>query len=191
MSEPSSHFPVLETQRLLLRETSPADAPVLFAIHSDADAMRWFGTEPLPDEQAAQKVIEGWATARTLANPGIRWGIERRDDGRLIGTCGMFRWNRHWRACMVGYELAREAWGQGYMRETLLAVLGFGFVQMQLNRVEAQVHPDNVASLKLVERLGFVREGLLREAGWWGGQAQDLVQFSLLRREQRVVVLGE
>jgi ribosomal-protein-alanine N-acetyltransferase len=92
---------------------------------------------------------------------------------------------------MVGYELAREAWGQGYMRETLLAVLGFGFVQMQLNRVEAQVHPDNVASLKLVERLGFVREGLLREAGWWGGQAQDLVQFSLLRREQRVVVLGE
>lgn len=191
MSEPSGHFPVLETSRLWLRETTPADARVLFAIHSDAEAMRWFGTEPLPDEQAAQKVIDGWAAARTLANPGIRWGIERRDDGRLIGTCGMFRWNRPWRACMVGYELARDAWGQGYMREALLAMLGFGFVQMQLNRVEAQVHPDNLASLKLVERLGFVREGLLREAGWWDGQAQDLLQFSLLRREQRLVVLRE
>lgn len=191
MSESPSRFPVLETSRLVLRETTPADAPVLFAIHSDADAMRWFGTEPLPDEQAAQQVIEGWAAARTLANPGIRWGIERRDDGRLIGTCGLFRWNRQWRACMVGYELARDAWGQGYMREALLVVLGFGFVQMQLNRIEAQVHPDNLASLKLVERLGFVQEGLLREAGWWGGQAQDLLQFSLLRREQRVVVLAE
>lgn len=191
MSEPSSRFPVLETPRLLLRETLLADAPVLFSIHADADAMRWFGTEPLPDEHAAQQVIEGWATARTLANPGVRWGLERRSDGRLIGTCGLFRWNRNWRACMVGYELAREAWGQGFMREALLAVMGFGFRQMQLNRIEAQVHPENAASLKLVAGLGFVQEGLLREAGWWGGQAQDLIQFSLLRREQRVVELAD
>jgi ribosomal-protein-alanine N-acetyltransferase len=67
--------------------------------------------------------------------------------------------------------------------------MGFGFRQMQLNRIEAQVHPENTASLKLVAGLGFVQEGLLREAGWWGGQAQDLLQFSLLRREQRVVAL--
>jgi len=190
MSDPAKTFPALETARLRLRETTLADAPVLYAIHSDAEAMRWFGTEPLPDEAAAQQVIEGWAAARTLANPGIRWGLERRDDGRLIGTCGFFRWNRNWRACMLGYELARDAWGQGFMVEALREVLGFGFRQMQLNRVEAQVHPDNEASLRLVAKLGFVREGLLREAGWWGGQAQDLVAYSLLRREQEVVVLA-
>ena len=190
LSSPASHFPTLDTERLQLRETTPADAPALFAIHSDAEAMRWFGTDPLPDEQAAHRVIEGWAAARALANPGLRWGLARRSDGVLIGTCGLFRWNRPWRACMVGYELSRADWGRGYMREALVATLGFGFRQMQLNRIEAQIHPDNTASLNLAAGLGFVHEGLLREAGWWGGQAQDLLQFSLLRREQKLVELS-
>ena len=71
------------------------------------------------------------------------------------------------------------------MHEALCAMLDWGFAKMRLNRVEAEIHPDNLASLKLARKLGFVDEGRLREAGRWNGQYHDLLQLSLLRREWR------
>jgi ribosomal-protein-alanine N-acetyltransferase len=177
-------FPELITERLRLREAVVADAPALFAIHGDHDAMKWFGSDPPPDLAGAEKVIENFAAMRHLPSPGIRWAIETRDgNGDLIGTCGLLRWNRGWRVCLTGYELARAAQGRGYMREALCAAYAWGFETMALERIEAQVHPENAASLALLKSLGFVEEGLLREAGLWLGERRDLVQLGLLRRE--------
>jgi len=176
-------FPTLATDRLLLREIVPADAPVLFAIHGDSDAMRWFGTDPLIDLQQAEKLVETFASWRQMPNPGTRWGIQRAGDDQLVGTCGLFKWNRGWKSCIIGYELARSAWGAGFMAEALSAALAWGFEHMELNRVEAQVHPQNAASLKLLRTLGFVQEGHLREAGFWLDEHHDLLHFALLRRE--------
>jgi ribosomal-protein-alanine N-acetyltransferase len=176
-------FPVLDTARLVLREVLHADAPALFAIHGDAEAMKWFGTDPLADLAQAERVVANFAAGRVAANPGTRWAIERKSDGRFVGTCGLFKWNRGWRVCTTGYELAREAWGQGLMREALAAAFGWGFEHMALERIEAQVHPDNAASLGLLRRLGFADEGLAREAGFWLGQRHDMVQLGLLKRE--------
>ncbi len=181
---PAALFPQLLTQRLRLREAVAADAPALFAIHGDHEAMRWFGSDPPADLASAGKIIENFNAMRQLPAPGIRWAIETRDgDGTLIGTCGLFRWNRGWRVCLTGYELAREMQGRGYMREALRAAYAWGFETMALDRIEAQVHPDNAPSLALLKSLGFVEEGLLREAGLWMGQRWDLVQLGLLRRE--------
>ena len=180
-----SEFPTLGTDRLLLREISAADAPALLAIHGDAEAMRWFGTDPLTDVAQAEELVETFAGWRRMPHPGVRWGIERRADKQLVGTCGLTKWNRGWKSCIVGYELARSAWGSGYMAEALQAGLTWGFVCMALNRIEAQVHPRNEASLKLVRKLGFVQEGQLREAGFWRAQHHDLLQFGLLRRDYR------
>ena len=116
-------------------------------------------------------------------NPGTRWGIQRGDDDRLLGSVGLFSWNRQWRKCSVGYELAPEAQHQGLMREALGAVLPWGFEHMMLHRIEALIHPDNLASITLVRGLGFVEEGRLREVGRWGGQQHDMLMFSLLRGE--------
>jgi ribosomal-protein-alanine N-acetyltransferase len=177
-------FPQLLTERLRLREAVAADAPALFAIHADQDAMKWFGSDPPPDVAAAARIIENFAAMRVAAVPGIRWAIETRDgNGELIGTCGLFRWNRGWRVCLTGYELARAAQGRGYMREALRAAFAWGFEAMSLERIEAQVHPHNRPSLALLGALGFVEEGLLREGGLWMGQRRDLVQLGLLRRE--------
>jgi ribosomal-protein-alanine N-acetyltransferase len=176
-------FPVIETARLRLREIVLADAPALLAIHGDADAMRWFGTDPPTELAQAAKLVENFANLRLQPNPGTRWGIERRSDGRLVGTCGLFKWHRGWQSCTTGYELGREAWGQGLMREALAAVFAWGFEHMSLARIEAQVHPDNAASLRLLRGLGFVDEGLAREAGFWLGQRHDMVQLGLLKRE--------
>jgi [ribosomal protein S5]-alanine N-acetyltransferase len=178
-----SDFPPIKTDRLLLREIVAADAPDLFAIHGDAEAMRWFGSDPLTDIQQAEKLVEAFASWRQLPNPGTRWGIQRQAGHRLIGTCGLFRWNRGWKSCSIGYELASSAQGEGFMTEALSAILRWGFSNMELNRVEAQVHPENTASVKLLRKLGFAEEGRMREAGFWLGTHHDLLQFALLRCE--------
>lgn len=178
-----SDFPTLTTDRLVLREITHDDVPAIFAIHGDAALMRWFGADPLPDEEAAAKLVDTFAGWRNLSNPGTRWGLQWRDDPCLIGTCGLFAWHRAWRKCAIGYELAREWHGRGLMREALVAILEWGFAGMDLNRVEAQIHPENAASLRLAQSLGFVEEGVLREVGFWAGRHHDLVQYGLLRRD--------
>ncbi|HEX2010638.1 MAG TPA: GNAT family protein, partial [Roseateles sp.] len=180
-AEPAS-FPILTSARLRLRELLPGDAPALFEIHGDAEAMRWFGSDPLRSLAEAERMVEVFAGWRRLPNPGTRWGLERLSDGALIGSCGLFNWNRAWRRCTLGYELARAAQGQGLMAEALRAVLAWGFDPvrgMGLNRVEAMIHPNNLSSLHLVEGLGFRREGLLREVAFWGGRHEDLEMHAL------------
>lgn len=100
-------FPHLQSARLELREIVPTDAPALFAIHGDVDAMRWFGADPLSDITQAEKLVETFASWRKTANPGTRWGIVERGGGQLLGTCGLFKWNRSWKSCTLGYELGR------------------------------------------------------------------------------------
>lgn len=178
-------FPHLQTARLRLREIVADDGPALFRLHGDAALMRWYGVDPLPDEAAAQRLVTLFAGWRTHANPGVRWGLERLGAPGLIGTLGLFGWHRAWRKCTLGYELAAEAQGQGYMHEALQAALGWGFAEMALHRIEAQVHPDNRASVRSLQRLGFVEEGRLRELGHWGGAVHDMLQFGLLAREWR------
>jgi len=182
MSEPVP-FPSMETERLLLREIVDSDAEDLFSIRGDIALMRWFGSEPLNDLAAAQGLVKKLAGGRNLENPSTGWAIQTKDSPKLLGTCGLFSWNRNWRKCMVGYELAAQAQGRGLMSEALSAVLSWGFNHMELNRVEAQIHPNNLSSIKLARALKFVEEGRLREIGFWGGQYHDMLQFSLLRRE--------
>jgi ribosomal-protein-alanine N-acetyltransferase len=177
-------FPHLITSRLRLRQIEPSDADALFAIHSDTAWMRWYGVDPITERAQADRLAElfaGWF----LAGTGIRWGLERKQDLRLIGTCGLFRWNKSWRNCVVGYEIARDCRAQGYMKEALTAVLEFGFNEISLHRIQAEMHPDNNASIALATRLGFRFEGVHREQAFWSGRYHDLNCYSLLAGEWR------
>jgi [ribosomal protein S5]-alanine N-acetyltransferase len=177
-------FPELHTARLRLRQLVATDADAMFVIYSNASAMQWYGVDPLTSQEQAQLLIElfaGWFSA----NVGVRWGIERCDDGRLIGSCGLFRWNKSWRNCLVGYELSRDCQTQGYMREALAVVLDYGFNEMGLHRVQAETHPDNAASIALLMRLGFCCEGLHREQGFWANRFHDLACYALLTYQWR------
>jgi ribosomal-protein-alanine N-acetyltransferase len=179
---PTPAFPQLQTSRLLLREITEADAMALLAIHSDADHMRYSGAEPMGDILTAKALVRLFASWRTQPNPGVRWGIApKAAPEMLIGTCGLFAWNRAWRKAVVGYELARGAAGAGYMREALTAALAWGWRQMDLNRIEAQVHPHNSPSIKLLQGMGFVEEGCMRELAYWGGRHHDMLLFARLK----------
>lgn len=178
-------FPTLETRNLLLREIVDADAADLLRIHGDAEHMKWFGSDPLTDIDGAKNLIQTFAKWREDPASGTRWGIQLRDEPVLVGTCGLFRWNRTWRTCVTGYEISPSHEGRGYMKEALAAVFSWGFGEMGLNRVEAQVHPENRPSLALLKSFGFAEEGRLREVGYWAGSHHDLVLYSLLKREWR------
>lgn len=182
-------FPTLETPRLRLREITDDAAAALFAIHANAEHMKWFGADPPADLDAARALVKLFAGWRQQPNPGTRWGIEWKSRPGLIGSCGLFAWNRNWRKCAIGYELAPEALGAGLMRESLAAIIAWGLREMALNRIEAQVHANNAPSLALLAKLGFVQEGRLREVAYWGGRHHDLLQLSLLAAEWRAADL--
>jgi ribosomal-protein-alanine N-acetyltransferase len=176
-------FPNLRTRRLVLREINGADADDLFQIHGNAEHMKWFGSDPLPDIGAANRLIELFAKWREEPATGTRWGIHLQDAPGLIGTCGLFRWNRNWRTCVVGYEISPLQQGRGLMQEALAAMFAWGFEHMQLNRIEAHVHPENPGSLAILRKFGFVEEARLREVGHWAGCHHDLMLYSLLKRD--------
>lgn len=184
-------FPLLQTARLLLREIAEGDAADLLTIHGDAEHMKWFGSDPLQDIDGAKNLVRAFAKWRQEPASGTRWGLELAGTPGLIGTCGLFRWNRTWRTCVVGYEISPLHQGRGYMKEALAAILAFGFREMELNRLEAQVHPENRASLALLKAFGFVEEGRMRELGYWAGRHHDLLQHSLLKREWGTLRAGD
>jgi RimJ/RimL family protein N-acetyltransferase len=115
----------------------------------------------------------------------FQWGIERREGGGLIGTATLWRWDMAHGRAELGYALGREAWGCGYMVEALVALLGRAFGEWGVRRLEADTDPRNRRSLRLLERLGFRREGYMRERFLVGGELQDSVVLGLLGWEWR------
>ena len=181
-----SAFPTLHTPRLLLRQILPSDAAALFANYSNATAMSLFGSDPLTELAQAHKLIETFEAARNWPNPGIRFAITLKSQPELmLGSCGIFKQNRAWHSAILGYDVALSMRGLGIGKEAVSAVLDWAFVALKLNRVEAQVHPENIASMRLLTQLGFLREALQREAGFWDGRYQDLVLMGLLQRDWR------
>ncbi len=114
----------------------------------------------------------------------IRWGITRKSEPSLIGSCGYYGFHTWHLRAGIGYELAQPFWRQGIMAEALRAILELGFGGIGLNRIEAVVMPENEASIKLLEKLGFHNEGILKEYENRGDKGFiDLCMLSILKRE--------
>jgi [ribosomal protein S5]-alanine N-acetyltransferase len=177
-----SQFPTLTTRRLLLRELDVSDAPDVFIFRSDAYVQR-FNDVPMTDVAEARELIE-WLKERQAEEKRLIWGITLHGKNRVLGMCGFNYWNRDHRRADIGYDLARDYWSQGIMSEALRAMLQFGFEQMNLHRIEAETIVDNTESVRLLERLGFIREGLRREYSWEDdGQFHGSTIYGLLRHE--------
>ena len=141
----------LRTKRLFLRPLQASDDVALLAIFSDPQVMRYWSTPPWGSIDQARSMIER-ATLVMAAGEDLRLGIERADDAALIGTCTLFAFSKQCRRAEMGYVLASHVWGRSYMDEALRALLTYGFTELNLNRVEADVDPRNIASAKSLER---------------------------------------
>jgi len=177
-----AEFPILTTERLQLRQIRPSDVPAIYAIFSDPDVTRFYGMEPYSSWTQADALVARWLK-RFSDRHLIRWVITMRNEDDVISTCGFNEWKRGFHCGGVGYDLAKVHWRQGLMSEALTAVVNFGFSQMNLHRIEANVVAENVASIKLLQKLGFKNEGLLREAGYWNQTFHDMILFALLQND--------
>jgi len=177
-----TRLPTLMTPRLRLRWITNEDVEALFNVFSNAEVMRYWSTPPLADRTAAvtllQEIHDSFEQQAML-----KWGVARRTDDLLIGTTTLFHLDLANRRAEIGYALGREHWGQGLMHEALQKLLSYCFQTLDLRRLEADVDPRNKGSIKTLERLGFQREGYLRERWEVAGEIQDALFYGLLRPE--------
>jgi RimJ/RimL family protein N-acetyltransferase len=175
--------PTLHTTGLVLRPFTDADADALFALQSNAHVLRYWDSPPWTEPERAQRFI---TTCRLLAEDGsgARLAIDR--EGEFIGWCGLTRWNPDFRSAALTYCLAESAWGHGYATEAARVLLQWAFDTLDLNRVQAEADTRNAASARVLEKLGFVLEGTLREDCVVNGDVSDSWVYGLLRREWQV-----
>jgi len=172
----------LSTARLLLRPLAPGDVDAVFAMRSDPVVQRYGSHPPWTERQTAVDYIE--RDRRGMADGShAQFGIERRDDGAVIGTCTLYDISAQCRRADIGYVLLPSQWGRGYATEALVALLDWGFDKLDLNRVEADIDPRNLPSARILERLGFAHEGHLRERWIVAGEVSDSGMYGLLARE--------
>jgi [ribosomal protein S5]-alanine N-acetyltransferase len=175
-------LPTIRTARLALRWITADDVPALFEIFSDPVVCRYWSRPAMTTTAAASALREeivDYFESRTL----FQWGIVDASTSRLLGTCTLAALSEQHRRAELGYALARAHWGKGYVQEALRALLDFAFDTLDLHRIEADVDPRNAASIRVLERLHFRREGHLRERYHMLGEVQDAYWYGLLKAE--------
>jgi ribosomal-protein-alanine N-acetyltransferase len=169
-------------RRVGLRLLEERDAAALFALYSDQDVMRYWNHAPWTSLDQARAAI-GEARADYLTGASLHCAICLPVTGELIGSCALYAISRQHRCASIGYMLAPAHQGQGYLGEAMRLLLAHGFGACNLNRIEAEVNRHNGASCRALERLGFRREGMLRERWIVAGKKHDTIVHALLRED--------
>lgn len=179
-----SPFPVLKTGRLVLRRMEKWDLRDLYACYSEPAASRYAAWKPHPDlyytKSYMQYVMRGYARQESMV-----FCIELKEEGRVIGTCSFTDMDEAYKIAEIGYTLSPAYWHHGYGREAVAALVRFGFERIGLYRVSARVMAGNDASARLLQGLGFRKEGYLTGGIYCKGALRDLQLFGLLHTEYR------
>ncbi|MGE8205603.1 GNAT family N-acetyltransferase [Heyndrickxia sp. NPDC080065] len=172
-------FPVLETERLRLREITENDAEAIFSYFSKDIVTKYYGQETFVSIEQAKKFVELFSKNFTDKR-GIRWGIERKEENGLIGTIGFNAWIPHHKRAEIGYELHPDFWQKGYASEAAKKVLEYGIKELGLTRIGAVVFLENTASNQMLTKLGFQKEGVLKNYIYQNGVPHDTNVYGLV-----------
>lgn len=172
----------LESARLRVRRVALSDLPALMAVNGDPLVTRFLPYATWEAEADARAWYERMS-AMHAAGEAVQMAVAERDSDRAIGTCLLFRFEPQSARAELGYVLGRAHWGRGCMHEALTALIDAAFRAMALRRLEAEVDPRNAASGRLLARLGFTREGMLRQRWITKGVPTDVEAWGLLHAE--------
>lgn len=172
-------FPILETERLLLRRIDANDVNEIFALRSNPETMKYI---PRPLVKTNEDALEHIAMidAKIENNEGINWGIVLKNDPKIIGIIGHYRIKPENFRAEIGYMLLPEFNGKGIISEAVKEVVNYGFNVMKLHSIEAIIDPENLGSEKVLQKSGFVKEAHLKENEFYEGRFLDTVIYSLL-----------
>ncbi len=175
-------FPVLFTERLILREPTGNDTASLFDLRSDVEVMKYVPREPAKNSDDIHNfinIVVEWHKKKQA----ILWAMCEKDNpDYILGTVGLWKFDFESYRCEVGYMINQRYQGKGFMSEAFNRILTYGFDELNLHSVEARVDEENFASIKVVEKAGFLREGLLKESVLNKGEFRNDIIFSLLRK---------
>jgi len=174
-------YPVIETERLVLRQITAGDANEMFLLRSNKEIMKYIERPLAVTVNDAVELINNVEKMR-LNNEGINWGITIKGTNKIIGTIGIWRIQKENYRAEIGYLLHTDHHRKGFMKEAIAAAIHFGFTTLQLHSLEAHINPANEASRKLLESTGFIQEAYFKQSFYYNGKFLDTVIFSLLNK---------
>jgi RimJ/RimL family protein N-acetyltransferase len=174
---------IFQTKRLLLRDFKEADWKAVHSYASDPEVVRYVDWGPNTVEETKSFIRRAIATQKEQPRRNYHFAIVLKTENRLIGACGIFVSNPDNREGWIGFVLNRHFWGQGYATEAAKALVIFGFKKLNLHRIFATCDPANIASARVLEKIGMQREGRLREHKWVKGKWRDSLLYALLNHE--------
>lgn len=180
-SNPFIPFPVLETKRLIFRNVEKTDLQDIFDYASDPDLtayLTWEAHQTLADTEGFIEFI----LENNKRHTGGTWVIAWKETNRVIGTIDL-AWNQKHYAAELAYALSREFWRKGIGTEAVQEMVRFGFEELNLERIYARCHPDNIASYKLMEKSGMTYEGTLRKSMQRKEKQEDAKIYAIVKSE--------
>jgi ribosomal-protein-alanine N-acetyltransferase len=174
-------FQNLETERLLLRRLVNTDVEEVLTLRGNPETMKYI-PRPLAKTKEDALAHIAMIEEKIVDNTGINWAITIKGNPKMIGIIGIYKIYPENHRAEIGYMILPETFGKGYTTEAIKVVLEYGFEQMDLHSMEAIIDPDNIASEKVLQKNGFVKEAHILENGLWDGKYLDTVIYSLLRR---------
>jgi len=175
-------IPVLETERLILRELSPEDADDVLEYASVPDVTTFLVWYPHQVKQDSIDFIN-FAKDQLVNNLTIIWGIEIKENKKLIGTIDLRNTQLINNCGEIGYVISNKYWNNGIMTEAVKRVIMFGFNEMKLNRIEAYCEVENIGSARVMEKAGMQFEGVLREKIYIKNKYRSMKMYSILKSE--------
>ena len=175
-------FPVMETDRLVLRNFTNEDASEFFRVRSDPAVMKYLDIEVHKTDSDSLKMIER-INDSFKDKSGLNWVIEEKGSKAFTGYCCFHRLMRANARAEIGYALRPEYWGKGIAKEAISALISFAFNKLSVHGIEANVNPANISSKKLLEKLGFKKEAYFRENHLSNGKFTDSEIYCLIESD--------
>lgn len=177
-----SPFPVLETERLLLRRMNENDLPAFFKMRSDDRVMKYIG-RPKPNSVEDLRPLFDQLSAAIDENRDISWAIEMKGKPGMIGQIGFYRTDHDNHRGEIGYSLQYDYFGKGIAGEAVTAVLDYGFNTMNFHSVKGDIAPENAASARVLERAGFIKEAHFRQNYYFNDRFLDTAVYCTLKTD--------
>ena len=171
------HF--FATPRLIARRFTPRDLDAFVAMRADPEVARFQSWENFSEEDG-RAFLEPTAQ-RNPGDPGwFQFVLERKEDQRFVGDCGLKTSETDPRLAQIGYTIARPYWNQGYATEAVRGLLEYSLANFPIHRIIASVDPRHIASVRVLEKAGFVKEAHFRKSEWFKGAWADDAIYALL-----------
>ena len=174
-------FPILHSERLSFIKIEQKHLANLYELFGNSNVTKYYNLKTFENEEDGQKFID-WYQSRFEEKLAIRWGIALKNSTNIIGTIGFNNFSKNHRA-NIGYDLQEKYWNKGYTTEALKSIVDFGFNNLEINRIEAEVMTGNSASERILLKLGFTKEGTLKQWLYWNENHYDMIMYSLLKKD--------